>query len=430
MTSLLPPRRTVSDEPSDETAGGASPARSVRLWSTGALGGLTAALGPLVLLMLVGVAGWFLSDAGAHGQPRDGLRVGALVWLLGHGSGVRVSDVPITALPLGVTLLVLWCGWRCGLRVGESVSAHGPDAEALRDGHRDLTVPAAVTAFAAAYLGVALLTLHLADGAALGLSSPRVLGVAVVVSVLVAGSGIAIGSGRAAIWLDAVPRWVRASTAGGAATLAGFTALSAIVLVVALGKDLGAAANVLSRLHTDTGEAGLYTAGMVAVLPNATAFTGAFLLGPGFTLGTGTVVSTSVVVLGPLPALPLLAALPAEGAPPGWVGALTALPTLVAVVVAVLGQRRHPTSRYLDGAVHGLGGGIVAGLCFGALAAASGGAVGPGRLAHVAPYAFDTMLHGIAAFGLGGAIGGLLGTWWTRRRLFEEFGEYDEYDAE
>lgn len=434
MTSLLPHTRTpagpdaesgaddvtVSIPPDAEQPDAKAAARSrrpSRLWWVGLLGGATAAAVPLVLLMMAGVAGWFLSDAGAHGQPRDGLRVGALVWLLGHGSGVSVSGVPITAMPLGITLLCLWCGWRAGLRVGESVSGHGPDAAAVGDGHRDLAVPAAVTAFAAAYLVVVGLVLRLATDAGTGVSVGRTLAVALVVCVVVAGSGIAIGSGRAAIWLPSVPRWVRASLASGAATLCAFLALSALVLVVSLGKDFGTAANVLSRLHIEAGEASLYTAAMVAALPNATAFTGAFLLGPGFTLGTGTVVSTSVVALGPVPAVPLLAALPAEGVPAGWVGALTSLPALLAVGVAILGQRRHPTPRYLDGAVHGLGGGLVAGVLFGAVAAVSGGAIGPGRMAHVAPYAFEAMLHGMAAFGLGGVLGGLIGAWWTRRQL-------------
>ena len=35
-----------------------------------------------------GSIGWFLTDAGAHGAPRDGLRVGATGWLMAHGSGV------------------------------------------------------------------------------------------------------------------------------------------------------------------------------------------------------------------------------------------------------------------------------------------------------------------------------------------------------
>ena len=66
----------------------------------------------LVVCLAGGMAGWFLTDGGAHGQPRDGLRVGALAWLMGHGSGVRVDAVAVTAVPLGVTLLCAWATWR------------------------------------------------------------------------------------------------------------------------------------------------------------------------------------------------------------------------------------------------------------------------------------------------------------------------------
>ena len=62
----------------------------------------------LLICLAAGVVGWFLADAGAHGTPRDGLRVGALGWLLAHGSGVRVDGVAVTVVPLGLTLLCAW----------------------------------------------------------------------------------------------------------------------------------------------------------------------------------------------------------------------------------------------------------------------------------------------------------------------------------
>src|SRR5690606_19947492 len=103
------------------------------LVAVAALGGAAAAAGPLVVCLGVGVVGWFLADGGAHGTPSDGLRVGALGWLTGHGSGVHVGGAALTAVPLGLTLLVAWVVWRTGLRVGAAVSGHGPDADALAD---------------------------------------------------------------------------------------------------------------------------------------------------------------------------------------------------------------------------------------------------------------------------------------------------------
>ena len=88
----------------------------------------------------IGVVGWFVSDAGTHGEPRDALQVGALGWLMAHGSGVSVDGVAVTAVPLFLTLLCAWATWRVGLRVGDSISGHGPDANGLADGERDWTV--------------------------------------------------------------------------------------------------------------------------------------------------------------------------------------------------------------------------------------------------------------------------------------------------
>ena len=156
MTALLsaPARRSTPPE--------ADPRRRRPLLLVGALGGGLAAGGLLVVCLGLAVTGWFLTDAASHGAPRDALRVGALGWLTGHGSGVRVEGVAVTAVPLLITLLAAWSCWRVGQRVGHSVSGHGPDADQISDGERDWTVPVAVTCFALGYVAVTLLTLQLA----------------------------------------------------------------------------------------------------------------------------------------------------------------------------------------------------------------------------------------------------------------------------
>ena len=45
----------------------------------------------------------------------------------------------------------------------------------------------------------------------------------------------------------------------------------------------------------------------------------------------------------------------------------------------------------------------------------AGGAVGPGRMADVGPFAFDVLLHAVTAFGIGGLLGALAMTWWQNR---------------
>jgi hypothetical protein len=404
MTSLLTrpdPARTEAARP-----------RPLVLIAT--LGGAMAALGPLVVLLAIGVIGWFATDAGVHGAPRDGMRVGALAWLAGHGSGVTVMGVRVTIVPLGVTAVAAWSMWRLGHRVGESVSGHGPDADRISDGERDLTVPTAVVLFLAGYAVVAVVVATLAAGTTADPSLPRVLGWTVLLTTSVAAPAIAIGSGRAAIWAAFLPAAVRAGAAVAGAVLARLLVVSALVLLVALALSFDDAATLTSRLHPSPSEAGLYVLVNAAFVPNAALFTGSWLLGPGFAVGGATLVSPGAVVLGPLPVVPLLAALPETGTPPGWVGALMALPPLVAAWAAFrsLRGRLLTWDRIL---LAGCGGGLVAGFALAVLASLSGGAAGPGRMRFVGPFTRDVLVHSVTACGIGALLGASVLTVLARR---------------
>jgi len=414
MTSLLPRDRT-SDRTVDHASGDTVDPRHRRsLALVAGLGGVAAAGTMLVVCMALGVIGWFLTDAGAHGTPSDGMRVGAVGWLLAHGSGVVIGGARVGLLPLGVTALCAWAVWRLGLRVGDAVSGHGPDAEGIADGERDWTVAAASLSFTAGYLLVGLVTLHLAGGGA-GASGVGVVRWSLLLCLALGAPAIAVGSGRAAIWAAYLPASVRAGGAACRQVLVTWLLVSTVLLLGALAADLGQAANVLSRLHTDAGDATLFVVITATLVPNAAAFAGSWLLGPGFAVGTHTLVSPSLVVLGPLPMFPLLAALPHQGTPAAWLTGVVAVPALVAAYAVARAQRRLPTLRWDEGALRGCAGGIVAGVLFGVLAAMSGGAAGPGRMRDVGPFAFEVTAHAVTAFGLGGLLGGLTMTWWQRR---------------
>src|SRR6478672_3704701 len=411
MTSLLPRSTTASTGVSNA---GADLGHRRPLALIAVLGGAAAAASTLLVCLAVGVVGWFLTDAGAHGTSRGGLRVGALGWLLAHGSGLSVEGVAISAVPLGVTFLCAWAIWRIGHRVGDSVSGHGPDADGIADGERDWTVPVAWCFFTLGYLAVALVTASLATATTVGASRGRVVEWVVLLCATFGLPAIAIGSGRAAIWTAYLPGTVRGAAAACRRILVTWLALATLCFLGALVVDLGAAANVMSRLHTDAGDASLLVLLSAVLVPNAAAFSGSYLLGPGFAVGTHTLVSPTLVVLGPLPMFPLLAALPDDGPTPAWTAAAVGLPVVVAYA-AVQAQRRTPTLRWDEGAVRGCAGGVAAGVVFGILAAVSGGAVGPGRMQHVGTASFDVLVHAITAFGVGGLIGGLAITWWQRR---------------
>ena len=59
----------------------------------------------LGLCMALALVGWYLADAGAHGQTTDALRVGTDVWLVGHGSGLTVGGLPLRVVPLTLTVV-------------------------------------------------------------------------------------------------------------------------------------------------------------------------------------------------------------------------------------------------------------------------------------------------------------------------------------
>lgn len=410
MTSLLPiPGRT---EPDRARAG---VRHRTPLVPVALAGGAAAAAGTLLVCLAFGVVGWFLADAGAHGTPRDGLRVGALGWLLAHGSGVRVDGVAVTIVPLGLAAVCAWSVWRIAHRVGSAISGHGPDADRIADGERDWTVPIAGLVFTLGYVAVAGVTLALAGTPQTAPSTVRVVCWSVVLCLAFGVTAIAVGSGRAAIWAAPAPAWLRAAFGTGLRILAWTLVLSTAVFLVALFADFGTAVNVMSRLHTSAGEASVYTALSATTVPNAVLFTSAYLLGPGFAVGVGTLVSPTLVTLGPVPMFPLLAALPDNGPTPAWAAYVIAVPPLLAAAATIWTQRRLPTLRWEEGALRGCVGGVLAGLLLGVLAAVSGGAAGPGRMRDVGPDSLDVLVHAVTAFGLGGVVGGLAMTWWQRR---------------
>ncbi len=419
MTSLLPSRDDADRANSRRRTAAVRDDLSTRrpLVLVATLGGALAAASTLLVCLAAGVVGWFLSDGGSHGVPRDGLRTGALAWLMGHASGVHVEGVPLSAVPLGITLV---CGvtlWRIGQRVGMSVSGHGPDVEEIADGQRDLTVPTAVLMLTAGYVVVAVAAVTLASTPSTAPSAPGVVVWSVLLCVLVGGPAVAIGSGRAAVWASGLPVTLRAAGGIVRRLLVLWGVVSALVLLLALVSDLSTAANVLSQLDAGAGAVLIIVVVSLLLLPNAVVFSGSYLLGPGFTVGTGTLVAPSVVVLGPLPSFPMLAALPDEGPSAAWTAWLILLAPVVAFVAVVVQQRRAPVFGYADAAIRGCAGGILTGVAFAVLAALAGGSVGPGRMQDVAPPAVDVLVHAVTAFGIGGLLGGLAMTWWQRRSM-------------
>lgn len=370
-----------------------------------ALAALAAAGTSLVSFMAVAVLGWFLADAGAHGETTDALRVGADAWLIGHGAQLTVSGTPLGIVPLALTALLALVLYRSARWAGGS-------SQPVED---DRLVALAATVFTGSYVVVAVITclVVMQDSA-----SPD-LGRAILGSLLLSGLagtlGLASGAGRLRSLLDLVPGWIRSIGYGALAGFLLLVAASSVLVAAALVTGLNEAATVMSELRLGAGDYVMYAAASVAVAPNAVLLGSAYLLGPGFAVGTGTVVSPGLVALGPVPAFPLLAALPGSGPTPGWAVALLAVPVVVAAVGAVLAQRAYRVTAYDSAALRGFASGFGAAVLATLAIALAGGPMGTGRMAEIGAPVGQVFVAAVMAMSLGGLVAGVLTAWWQRR---------------
>lgn len=407
MTQISDLRTAARPAGAGASAGSESTGAVQRPLAVGAaLAGAAAAGTVLVACMAVGLAGWFASDGGSHGDTRDALRVGADAWLLAHGSWLDLGTASITAVPLGLTALCAYVAFRLGRWAGATSAVDDVRTAAF-----------GALALAGSYAGVATLTAVLASHE---VASPHP-GLAFLGGLSVGGcaggAGIVLGSGLWPVWRVRVPEFLRSVVVGGASVVLLMLVAGSVLASVMLLLDYGDAATVLSRLRVDLTGGLLFSLLVAAVSPNAALLAGAYLVGPGFTVGTGTLVSPAAVGLGPVPAFPLLAALPDEGVTPAWTVGLATVPVVLAALGAALMLRRHPVPSLEVGALRGLTAGVVGGVMFTAAAFLAGGSVGPGRMSEVGVLLTQTLVASVSAMGVGGLLGGLAMTWWVRRRI-------------
>jgi hypothetical protein len=370
-----------------------------------ALAGAASALIGLVVCASVALTGWFLADAGAHGDTLDAVGVGAEAWLAGHGSRVVVSGVPVGVIPLVVTLIAVVVAFRGGRwATGRSPASAG----------ESLAVP--VATFAGAYVVVAVVTCVLASRPGVTPSLGRAVLGALAVGLVAGGAGLAAGSGRLMAWFGRVPQWASDVTVGALTGVLALFAAGALLAGTALLLSFNEAATVMSQLHLGVGEALSYTVVMALFAPNAALLGVSYLLGPGFAFGAGTTVSPTAVSLGVVPAFPMLAALPADGPTPGWTRALLAVPVLAAGFGAGLALRRHAPVAHDLAAVRGAAAGFCAGVMVTAMVALAGGPLGTGRMAEVGAPVTEVLVFSSGLMGAGGLVGALVANWWQRRR--------------
>lgn len=376
------------------------------LQTAATLAALSAAAIGLGLCMAVAVIGWFLADAGSHGNTTDALRVGADGWLLAHGSRTVAAGTPLGILPLGLTGVLLLVGWRCGRHATTRVD------DRVDDRALGQAVGLAALCYAMAVVMVGVLNTH--DNA--DPSLPRALAGAVLVSVLGLGLGLAHGTGRLVVWWDRLPLYARTTAQAALLGALVLVAGGALLVAVALLASFNDASMLMSSMRLGVGDALMVTAISALVAPNAALFGSAWLIGPGFTVGAGTSVAPGEATLGPLPNFPLLAALPADGQTAGLLVVLMAFPVLVAAVAAGWGQRRYGVRAWDSAALRGFGVGLGSALLVSAAMVLAGGPMGTGRMAEFGPPLAEVLVVSVGGMSLGGLVGGLAVTAWQRTR--------------
>jgi hypothetical protein len=372
-----------------------------------AFAGASAAVIGLVVCMSVALTGWFLADAGAHGDTTDALRVGADAWLMGHGADLVLSGVPLGMPPLAVTMVLVMTVFRSGRWAAVRTAAPSTGADGALAG--------AVATFTCAYLVVATVTCVLASQAGASPALGQALLGGLLVGAVGGGLGLAVGTGRFAAWLERTPVWLGHVVFGGLAGALALVAAGAVLVAAALLLSFNEAATVLSGLHLSVGDALTYTVVVALFAPNTVLFGAAYLLGPGFAVGTGTTVSATAVSLGVVPAYPVLAALPDEGPTPGWLAVLIAVPVLAAAVGIGLTMRRHEPIDHDLAALRGAGGGFVAGIVVTLLISVAGGPLGTGRMADIGAPVSEVLVFATGLMSAGGMLGALAQNWWRRR---------------
>jgi len=316
------------------------------------------------------------------------------LWLLAHGVPFIIEGVPITLIPLGLTLVAAaliaaiarrfatksWASWAIATGTYAGIVCFA-EVAAMR-GFPDLAPRTAQTA---------------------------------VVSVLIAGPAVAAGIWRAHGaefgWVPRVPLSVRQGLRLGIATVA--LALSAAAVLGGLFTYLGR-----DRISALAATLGIDPLGGIALAfgealyaPNITVWTAGWLTGQGYAVGEGTSYAPGAIATDAIPAIPILGGLPTVSG--GWLVWAPAVIVAIAALMRLMLRRRLGTSL---AELPSIGAAItVVALAVAAVGALASGAIGPGRLTtvgvEVLPTSVSFAILSALGFGLGHgllALGGLL----------------------
>ncbi len=352
---------------------------------------VTAILAAVASLALCAL--FVLAARGAAGLSFAGFARGtARTWLVSLGSGIDAGDASLALVPIGASVVCV--------------------AVVALTARWVLADPVELSGFAAATAGASGVIAGIASAASNAGDVRTSVVRAAVGAFIISGLGAAIGAvlrheSMKDQWLTLNPDVRSALRASVPAALA-VLASSALIVLALLVVHVSRAGDLWAVLDPGFGGGLALAIGCLLAIPTLVLWTASALIGPGFALGTDTSVDLSGSQLGEVPGFPILAALPAPGQFAGWIFVLGLIP-LVAGMLAGWRVEVRDRGDLLTRVGLGAAAGGCAGLLLGLLVAASGGAVGPGRMADAGPPMLSPLLVAVPVMALGGALGALLG---------------------
>lgn len=293
-----------------------------------------------VAVVIAGVVAALASGTTPGGEPGldQAIAVGVPLWLAAHLVPLRLSGMPLGALPLVPAL---------GLGALVAVVARGAcrrlaEPAGRSEAHAPPSSPAgsvvATAAAAHAVIGVLAAALLAPDNVVD--ASP---GQAGVVCGVLAGVAALVGVAGPAELVDEVrrrvPWWARRGLTAGMLATSALLTMGATLILASLLAHARAVADVIEGVAPQAGSGAGLTLLSALYLPNAVVGAASWVLGPGVSIGLASAAPTATVVA-PLPPIPLLATMPSEP-PPSWAGLVFGVPLAVGSLV---GWRLAPTA--------------------------------------------------------------------------------------
>ncbi|GAB3699926.1 cell division protein PerM [Mariniluteicoccus flavus] len=411
MPRLLPSRRGTSglrlkvrstDEP-DVAGGHLPPADDPRLpWPLASLlAGVGGALGGWLIVAGLVVLAWL---AARDGGLAAALATATQGWLLANGGGLVIAGQRLTLVPLGATALfaLLLSGLvQVAARqatVGELVA--GIDLTTRDRGRIVRNVTLVATLGYAASVTLAATMIGTTNQGARALVGSLIIGALASLA----------GACRGAAYRlrDALPAWATPLPGALRAGLATAIAGGAAALAVTVAVHRGQVAALYAALAPDSASQGAVTVVQLLFWPTLVVWATAYALGAGFGLGEGSVVSPANTDLGLIPGIPVLGALPVEGSGSWATLAWMLVGVAAGAAAAAVVMRGRPRARFDETAVVGGLAGVLVALCLVAIAAATRGDLGGGRLVGLGPRLPELALLGGSVMGLAGLTTGLV----------------------